>query len=402
MTTQSPCTAAQPTPDGSWVSTTLAYYLGFAGLGLASAVFGPTLPALAAQTATPIGQIGVLFTAQSAGYLVGSLQGGRVYDRWKGHPIMTFCLIGMALMLAVIPVLPVLWSMLLVVFVLGLAFGTFDVGCNTLLVWLHCDKVGPFMNGLHFAKGVGSFVAPVIVAQAVIMTGGIAWAYWLLAFLILPSVVWMARLPSPASSSSGSSTSDKNDVRLILLIAAFFFLIFGAESSFGGWVYTYVIKSGLGTKTGAAYLTSAFWGALTFARLLAMPLSLKLRPKTIVALDLVGVVISLMVILSARHSVAMLWVGTIGLGLSVASVVPTTMAMAERRLSITGGTTSWLFVGGAMGNMTLPWLSGQLLDWSGGPAIMTGIAAMFGLAVITFLVIASVPAKVVSETSTGP
>jgi hypothetical protein len=36
------------------------------------------------------------------------------------------------------------------IFALGMAEGALDVGGNTLLVWVHQEKVGPFMNGLHF------------------------------------------------------------------------------------------------------------------------------------------------------------------------------------------------------------------------------------------------------------
>jgi len=37
------------------------------------------------------------------------------------------------------------------------------------------------MNALHFFFGVGAFVSPIIVAQAILMTGDITWAYWVLA-----------------------------------------------------------------------------------------------------------------------------------------------------------------------------------------------------------------------------
>jgi MFS transporter, FHS family, Na+ dependent glucose transporter 1 len=393
MSRQADTLAVQDSGSDRRLITTAAYYSGFVGLGLATSVFGPTLPSLASQTQTHIGQIGILFTAQSTGYLVGSLQGGRVYDRWRGHPIMAACLVAMALMLALMPAMPLLWSLIFVVFLLGLASGTLDVGGNTLLVWLHREKVGPFMNGLHFAFGVGTFLAPLIVAQTMLMTGRVAWAFWILALLILPSALWLVRLPSPQSRTSHDTESDKNGRLLVLLIAVFFFLNFGVEASYGGWVYTYAIKLELGTATSAAYLTSAFWGAFTFARLLAMPLSLKLRPKTFLTIDLIGAVVSLAILLSARQSVVALWIGTIGLGMSTASIVPTTIAMAERRMPLSGRTTSWFFVGGAAGGMTLPWLTGQLLEWSGGPAVMTAVAVIFGLIIIVFLGIASVPPR---------
>ncbi len=51
----------------------------------------------------------------------------------------------------------------------------------------------------------------------------------------------------------------------------FFFLYVGAEVGFGGWIFTYAVALDLGSETAAAYLTSAFWGALTFGRLLTIP-----------------------------------------------------------------------------------------------------------------------------------
>ena len=64
--------------DPGKFSKTAAYYATFIGLGLTSASLGPTLPGLAEQTRTNIGEISFLFTARSLGYLLGSLRGGRL------------------------------------------------------------------------------------------------------------------------------------------------------------------------------------------------------------------------------------------------------------------------------------------------------------------------------------
>jgi MFS family permease len=47
---------------------TLGYYLLFLCLGLDTVVLGPTLPALAEQTHTPLGRMGWLFLAGAIGY----------------------------------------------------------------------------------------------------------------------------------------------------------------------------------------------------------------------------------------------------------------------------------------------------------------------------------------------
>ena len=64
-------------------------------------------------------------------------------------------------------------------------------------------------------------------------------------------------------------------------------------------------------------------------------------------------------------SVTVTWVGTIGFGLSIASIFPTTVNLAERRMTITGKITAWFFVGASLGGMTLPLIIGQLYDLIG-------------------------------------
>ena len=52
-------------------------------------MIGPTLPGLAENTNTQLGQISILFSARSVGFLIGALAGGRIYDRLPGHPVLT-------------------------------------------------------------------------------------------------------------------------------------------------------------------------------------------------------------------------------------------------------------------------------------------------------------------------
>ena len=176
------------------IAKTIIYYAAFVALGLASASLGPTLGGLAQHTRTRLSEISFLFTARALGYLIGSLAGGRLYDRVPGHLVMAGVLIVMAVMLALAPIMPLLWLLTIVLLVLGMGEGAVDVGGNTLLVWTHRSAVGPYMNGLHFAWGVGAFLAPIIVAQAVLTSGDITWAYWVLAMLMLPLLLLLQLL----------------------------------------------------------------------------------------------------------------------------------------------------------------------------------------------------------------
>jgi len=355
------------------IYVTVGYCAAFIALGLATAALGPTLTDLANNTRATLSQISYGFTATALGYLLGSFLGGRLYDRRSGNPVMGTMLLLIALSMALIPLVRVLWLLIGLLLLLGMFEGALDVGGNTLLVWLHGEKVGPYMNALHFFFGIGAFLSPVVVAWTLAASGGIARAYWILALLIVPVAVAMLRLPSPSSSAETPAVPyappapavRRTSALLVVLIAIFFFLYVGSETSFGGWIATYAKAADLGDATTAAYLTSVFWGALTLGRLLSIPLAARLRPRTLLLGDLLGCLLSVLVVIAWPDVLAALWIGTFGAGFSMASIFPTMISFAGRHMATTGKTTAWFFVGGSSGGMLIPWLIGQWFESTG-------------------------------------
>jgi fucose permease len=364
---------------------TSAYYLAFIGLGLVAAVLGPTIPALAELTRTSISQISILFAARALGYLLGSVFGGYLYDRVPGHPLMALTLVGLAITLVITPVTPLLWVLVVVLCITGLSQGLLDVGGNTLIVWVHGSGVGPYMNGLHLFYGIGTFLAPIIIAQAVILNGEITWGYWLIAaLLLLPALqlFFVPSQPNPAAESEGASIRVHH--LLVFLAAAFLFCYSSMANIFGGWIYSYAVGLGLADAAAAAYLTSTFWGALTFGRLISIPIAVRFKPSAILYGDLLGCVLSVGVVLLWPHSPISIWVGAAGLGLSVASLYPTTVTLVERRVNITGKVTSRFVIGSALGAMIPPWLVGQLFDVVGPPSVIYGVLFFLVIAIVVY------------------
>jgi MFS transporter, FHS family, Na+ dependent glucose transporter 1 len=367
---------------------TLAYFAAFVALGLSSSSMGPTLPRLAENTQTNFKSIGLLFTARSLGYLIASFRGGKLYDKRRGNRVMAVALICMAVLLALLPVLPKFWLLFAAILLIGIAEGALDIGGNTLLIWVHGQRVAPFMNALHFFFGVGAFLAPIIVAQAMLFNPDIKVAYWALALLMVPVAIWVLQLPSPAPQTVGNenSTAQVNN-KLVASIAAFFFLYLGAEVGFGGWIYTYAISLNLSNATVAAYLTSAFWGSLTVGRLVAIPLAARFKPRVILLSNLLGCVTSVAVILMWPQSFVAVGAGAIGLGLAMSSIFPTTFSFAERRMTITGQVTGWFIVGASAGAMFLPWLIGQLFEKFGARVMMVIILIDLIATLLVFLLL---------------
>jgi len=385
---------------------TAGYFALFVQLGLVTSSLGPTLPTLAAQAGVALDQASLLFTSHALGYLVGALLGGRLYDRVGGHPVLVAMLVLMAVAVGLVPLLPTLWLLAAVWLLVGLAGGAMDVGGNTLMVWVHGRKVGPYMNGLHFFFGVGSFLGPLVVALMLSLNLGAARAYCPLALLLLPVAAWLARLASPASPAdtpaakpiaAPETTSELPDPSapsvavprsrqgaVVALIALLLLLYVGAEAAFGGWIYSYALALELGSAAGAAYLASAFWGALTLGRLLSIPLAARFRPRSILLADLLGCLVSVGVILAWPSSATALWLGTLGLGAAMASIFPTAITLAERRVRITGRVTSWFLAGSSVGAMSLPWIIGQLFTTVGPTATMAVILGDLALALAVF------------------
>ncbi len=360
----------------SGMTRATGYYLAFITLGLASASIGPVLPRLAEQVSVGVSAVSVIFTARSLGYLLGSLIAGRAYDDLPSHRVMVAGLSVMVLALLAIPVMPVLLLLVPVGLALGLGQGVVDVGGNVSLVWVFGDRVAPYMNGLHFFFGGGAFVSPLLIAQAVLLTGSHAWAFRLIALLILPVAAYIFALPSPTPHRQpAQATSSRSEPPLLPLIVIFMLVYVAAEVSYGGWSFTYATTTGLADEAAAALLTSLFWGAITLGRLLSIPLAMRMSPAALLGGSVAGAVLGLALINLAAGSTVALWAGTLATGLSMAAIFPTVIILARSFMTVTGRVTGWILVGSSVGAMLMPWLVGQLFGAFGPRAVMLAILA---------------------------
>ena len=355
---------------------TLGYYLLFICLGLSTAVIGPTLPALADQTRTPLGHMGWLFLAESVGYTVGTTLGGRVFDRVRGHLVLGLAQLASATLLGLVPLVPWFWFLLGVLACKGFANGLINTGANTLLVWTYEEKVGPYMHGLHFFFGLGAFLAPLLVAQVIGVAGGYRWAYWTLTVCALLVSLYLLTLggnPRPASQRDPDTSAlvgTPSYYPLIIAAALFLFFYVGAEVAFGGWVYTYAVALNLASAVGAAYLTAGFWLSFTLGRLFSIPLAAHFTPPQIVLAAVCPCLFFLALVLIIPDSSVVLWSVTLGLGFCMGPLWPTGFTLAGRSLTLTASLSGLILLGDSFGGMVLPWLVGQAITVMGPRALI--------------------------------
>ncbi len=353
---------------------TIGYLAAYFMLGAVIASLGPTLPGLAANTGIAIASIGIVFSARSLGYLFGSLLGGALYDRLRGNDVLAAAALLSALALWTIPLIAVFVVLATVLFLIGFFQGATDVGCNMQLSRVHGSRVGPYLNAMFFLAGVGSFLTPLLIGALTLEQG-----YRLLAIALLPVAVWQLFTPSPAIEKHDHGNGDSAPLGILLLFAFLAFIYIGTEVSYGGWIFTYFQASDLGDEAAGYRLNSLFYLAITFGRLLAIPLAARFAARRILWIYISGAVFGVMLMLLLPAQTWSIWAGTAILGLSIAAIFPTTFSYVGKITKFSGRQTGTVWAIGSAGAMLVPWVIGKVMGGIA-PLGMMGILLVLWLA----------------------
>jgi MFS transporter, FHS family, Na+ dependent glucose transporter 1 len=367
-------------PVNKWMIT-FGYYLSFLILGCTQAIIGITLTGLQNQTGVGIDMISLIFPLRSIGYMAGALLGGRLFDHLRGNYVFSGALLLLLLGVACLPFTSLFYFLCALCLVIGMAEGVIDVGGNTLLVWLHGSKVGPYLNGLHLSWGIGGLVIPQVVALSVSNSGGFIPAYMSIVVVALILMIALLRMANPRSPVTHSEEHvNQMDWILVGLIVAFFCFHVGAEGSMSNWITTYTLKFfSTENQPQVAYnMASVFWFAFTMGRVLAIPFASRLKPSTLLTIDMVGCLVGTSILMIFPGNLTITWVGVGIFALFVASLFPMTIAFAEREMVISAKLTSIFFLGSTSGAMLFPWVVGQYFERSSPQAM---VVVVFGCTV---------------------
>uniref|UniRef100_A0A4W2HMT3 Major facilitator superfamily domain-containing protein 4A n=1 Tax=Bos indicus x Bos taurus TaxID=30522 RepID=A0A4W2HMT3_BOBOX len=165
------------------------------------------------------------------------------------------------------------------------------------------------------------------------------------------------------------------------------FMTDGLTGAYSAFVYSYAVEKPLsvGHKV-AGYLPSLFWGFITLGRLISIPVSSRVKPATMVFINVVGVVATYLVLLVFSHNVVFLFVGTASLGLSLSSTFPSMLAYTEDVLQYRGCATTVLVTGAGIGEMVLQMLVGSIFQAQGSYSFLV-CGVIFGGLAFTFYIL---------------
>ena len=169
--------------------------------------------------------------------------------------------------------------------------------------------------------------------------------------------------PKPKVKQSMSRGTVVYTVVLFTLLFLFMFIYVGMEVSFGSLILTVAVKGELNfDKQQAAVLQSVFWGTFAFTRLVSVSLVLlHVRSSVMICGNLSGSLLASIIMIFYPHNVTAIWIGTAVLGMSYASIFPTTMTWMSENAKATGKATAVLNTAGTVGDLTIPTAFGALV-----------------------------------------
>lgn len=313
---------------------TLVLYFGFVAHGAGLAILGPSLLDLQAKTLSKIDEVTYVIVGRAVGLGLGSMANIFIAKKLKLDTILIFSFIFGSIAEVVLPFNTDVWLMVATKTINGFFMGIVESTSTLYIFHLWKDESAPFLQALLLSFGLGSLITPLYTRCFLVSPHEdgsfqeegtsvdedtshlippapseiqIHWAFIINASLMFSVAVIVALLKfskrkevATDQSIAESSESTQESVQFLPLAAkfnkgfiyfvsmAFIFLYCGIEISIGSYLTPFAVKCQLHmAKKTVALMTSAYWTAYTFARII-----------TIIFVNLIGVFNSLLISLA--------------------------------------------------------------------------------------------------------
>lgn len=357
-----------PVTDTSSASVrllTLATYVSFVPIGVATVLLGPLLPILSARWSLNYGQAGALFPVQYVAATVAVALSGVLVARFGFRFAIRTGLFLIAAGLALLMAGPK-WLAVVCIAAYGAGNGVAVPAANLMVAELHPGRRGATLNWLNFCWSAGAVACPFIVAAA-------ARAHHVGLFLMVVAAISLALailftfVPAAEPQTIESRSTDTMSVirrRLwpFLMLGTLFFVYVGTENGFGFWVASFAKSLGSLTASVALMTPSFFYAALTAGRLLAPFL---LRSLSEIKLAQSGLILACagMAGMIFSHHLPGVLVSACAAGLGLSSIYPITISVLSKDFAgASSRIGSVMFVLSNIGGGLFPWIVGLTSD----------------------------------------
>jgi len=323
----------------------------FGLIGMLAGAYGPLLEHLTHRFGVSLAAAGVAITVHFTGALIGVLVSMRFMEKVSGRASVTTASGSVALGCALIA-LATAWPVFLIgVFVVGLGFGSLDIGLNQLVAYSEGRRRGALLNAVNAAYSAGAVASPVLVSsfardQLSVLYAAAA----VVALALIPAAAGISgRLPVPPIARGRPPF-------VVWIFVSAFVVYTSTETGTAGWMTSHLESVGLASVT-AATLTSGFWLALVAGRLLITLVPESVPPPAIV---LGGAAVATAALLAAASG-PLAPAAYVVTGLAIAPIFPTGIVWLARLRPGDARATSWLFPAAMLGGAVGPGAIGLLI-----------------------------------------
>ena len=373
--------------DSSAKALTLAAYISFIPIGIATVLLGPMLPTLSARWNLNYAEAGALFPAQYTGSTCAVFLSGLVVTKWGYRFAMKAGMllsgIGVAFLLSGPKELGIVC-----IAAYGAGLGIAVPAANLLAAEVNPGRRSAVLSILNFCWSLGAVACPFLVAVAA-KTHHMPVFLGFTAGCMVLVALWIAAMPSsivePVVAQQGSIWAAFQidwKHKALPALAALFLVYVGTENAFGGWVASFSKSLGNMSPAMSLMTPSFFYASLMLGRWIA---PLLLRAFDDVRLVRVGLLMACLgtgILLLSRALPGVL-VSACVAGFGLAAVYPITIALLSREFGASSSRVgSLMFTLSNVGGGLLPWMSGVFATRFGtlkaGLAVpLVGSATMF-------------------------
>ncbi|MBX3013674.1 MAG: MFS transporter [Caldilineaceae bacterium] len=352
-------------PFTLWLLTFGGFFSFFA-FGFVDNLKGPTLPNLLQELNFSYSQGGGILFAAYLGFVIATLLTGPLSDLLGNRLLLCAAGLFMALGmvgLSTLATYPLLFGAMLVI---GLGTGAIEVGGNGLIVALHRQAQGRFLNLLATFHGIGATLAPLFAAW--LMAGGEGWRQLFLYSvpLALLLALLFAITPGPPAAQPGQHNLDWAVLRrrgFSPTMIAFYLAIglyVATELGIAAWIVEYLIQSKGIVQTTAAYYLSVFFAFVMVGRLVGSVLVERIGYLRSILFAAIGALVCILLALLGPPALAFALPVS---GLFCSIIFPTiTAAVSRLHTQNTGTILGLLFTAGGIGGTLGPAAIGVVSD----------------------------------------
>ncbi|MBR3794553.1 MAG: MFS transporter [Clostridia bacterium] len=363
-------------------------YLSFISLGLPDSLLGSAWPTMVSDLNAPMWGAGLISMTVSLCTIASSINSARLIRRFGTGRLTAFSGLMTAAALLGMSLAPHYAFLLLLAVPLGFGAGAVDAAINNYVA-LHCEA--KHMNWLHCFWGVGTVISPFVMSAA--LSSGMRWtagyrAVSAMQFALAVVLLMTLRLWGGEKTKEEERGAKVLSVRQVLALPGAKQGLFGftcycaAESTFMLWSATYLVMArGLDAAT-ASSMGGLFFIGMTIGRGVSGFIAMKLRPKQMVRLGQMMMVLGCLLLLVPGQGVAVF--GLLFMGLGCAPVYPNIVQDTPRNF---GAENSQAVIGvqmafAYMGSLVMPTVFGWIADVLG-----YGILPVFSLTITALMIL---------------